>query len=147
MMSDVPLVSLEPPSLQWSAFEPGARFREVNVDVSEGGRTSAQPNVGIRQRSVRGAGGQSEHQVIEVGVPAGDPPAGQGQNHEIGDRILRHRQLGEDDHERVDEEDDSDRALGHVRLVLREDGQSLELRVAGGDEDDVQPEQGEDASG
>ena len=47
-------------------------------------------------------------------------------------------------HERVDEEDETDRALAHIRLVLGEDRERLELRVAGSDEDDVQPEQSEE---
>ena len=40
------------------------------------------------------------------------------------------RKLGEDDHERVHEEDDADRALGHSGLVLGEDRQQLDLGVA-----------------
>ena len=51
---------------------------------------------------------------------------------------LGNGKLRQDDHERVDEEDDSDPRLGHARLVLREDRQELELRVARRDEENVQ---------
>ena len=58
-------------------------------------------------------------------------------------RTFVERELREDDRERVDEEDEADLPLGHPRLVLREHGEHLEQRVAGGDVEDVQADDSE----
>ena len=49
----------------------------------------------------------------------------------------RRRQLQEDDHDRVDEEEPADPALGDAGLVLGEGGQDLELRDPGADVEGV----------
>src|ERR687886_434798 len=51
---------------------------------------------------------------------------------------LGHGQLRDGHDERVQEEDHSDPTLAHARLVLREDGQQLDLGVPGRDENDVE---------
>src|SRR5204863_759063 len=44
----------------------------------------------------------------------------------------------------VDEEDEADAALAHMRFVLGEDRKRFELGVTGGDEENVQAQQGEE---
>lgn len=75
--------------------EPCARFGDVRVGTPEGRRASTQPGSRVRDRSVRRAGGKSEHQVVQMRILASDPSAGQGLSTEVGDRILRHRHPGE----------------------------------------------------
>ena len=48
------------------------------------------------------------------------------------------RELEEDDHDRVHEEHETDLGLGHRCLVLRVDGEELEPREAGEDEQSIQ---------
>ena len=79
------------------------------------------------------------------GDPAARPEEPEHREHPhapVALRQLRDRQLGEHDHDRVDEEDRADRGLRHARLVLREHREQLETGHAGEDEEGVQPHDG-----
>src|SRR5206468_3391147 len=78
------------------AHEPRARCAEVKVCASKGRRACTETNVRIRERSVgRATGGEAEHQVVEVGVLAGDSSSRQRHGKEVREWIFCHRHLGE----------------------------------------------------